>query len=88
MAKTPKTGNSELEMQSEISALIGSIAKAFAISESEAIKAVEDGAIAMDFGQDDNGNRFVTATFDNQTARIYQGAIKYAEASALGENSE
>ena len=77
MTKSPDAGDAKLEMQTEISALIGSIAKAFDISESIAIEAVEKGAIVMDFGQDSSGNRFVAATYANKTARIYQGAIKY-----------
>ncbi len=64
------------EMHSEISALIGAIAKAFAITESQAIEALERDAVAMEFQQDSNGNRYVAATYDGQTARIYQGAIK------------
>jgi hypothetical protein len=87
MAKEPETAGSKLEMQPEISALIGSIAKAFAMPESEAVEAVEQGAVTMDFSQDDNGNRFIAATYDNQTARIYQGAIKYAKASESEEGS-
>jgi hypothetical protein len=79
MDKAETTGASKPEMRGEISALIGAIAKAFGISESEAASAAESGSIALDFGQDDNGNRFVAATFGEQTARIYQGAIKYAE---------
>ncbi len=65
------------EMHAEIAALIGAIAKAFSIPDMEAIAAVERGAIAMDFGRDESGNPFVAATFGEQTARIYQGAIKH-----------
>ena len=73
MANAPANGDPRREMHTEISALIGSLAKAFAMSESETVRAVERGSIAMDFGQDANGNRFVAAVFDGQTARIYTG---------------
>lgn len=65
------------EMHAEIAALIGALAKAFDIPEAEAITAVERGAIAMDFGRDESGNPFVAAKLGEQTARIYQGAIKH-----------
>ncbi len=77
MADLPSNDAPKPEMHAEISALIGAIAKAFDIPEAEAINAVEHGSIAMDFGQDESGNRFVAATFGERTARIYQGAIKH-----------
>ena len=64
------------EMYTEIGALIGAIAEAFAISEDEAVQAVEQSRIAMSLARDANGNPFVTATYDGRTARLYQGAIK------------
>ena len=67
---------SHLEMHAEISALIGAIAKAFAMTESQAIRAAEQNAMEMDFQHDSNGNRFVAVTYEGRTARIYQGAIK------------
>ena len=73
--------SSEKEMEAEIEALIGAIAKAFGISEAEAIKAAEGGAITMEFGTDNAGNRFVAASYGEQNARIYQGAIKYTGSS-------
>lgn len=79
MVRAANKGASKPEMRGEISAFIGAIAKAFGVPESEAASAAESGAIAVDFGQDDNGNRFVAVTFGERTARIYQGAIKYAE---------
>lgn len=66
------------EMYSEIGALIGAIAQAFSIAEAEAIAAVEQNRLSMEFGRDANGNPFVTATLGGKTARIYQGAIKRA----------
>ncbi len=65
------------EMFSEIGALIGTIAQAFSITEAEAIAAVEENRLAMEFGRDENGNPFVAATLDGRMARIYQGAIKH-----------
>lgn len=66
------------EMYSEIGALIGAVAQAFSITEAQAITAVEQNRLAMEFGRDENNNRYVTATLDARTARIYQGAIKHA----------
>jgi hypothetical protein len=65
------------EMYAEIAALIGALAKTFAMEESAAAAAVESGAMALEFGRDANGNRFVAANFGGKTARIYQGAIKH-----------
>ena len=67
------------EMYGEIAALIGALAKTFAIEESAAAAAVESGAMTLDFGRDANGNRFVAATFAGRAARVYQGAIKRAD---------
>ena len=64
------------EMFSEISALMGSIAKAFNLDESAAISALEKGDIEMSFETDNNGNRFVLARYQDQVARLYAGAIK------------
>jgi hypothetical protein len=60
------------EMYSEIGALLGAIAQAFT--------GVEQNRLTMEFGRDENGNPFVTATLDGTAARIYQGAIKRAPA--------
>ena len=64
------------EMYAEIAALVGALAKTFAMKDAEAATAVESGAMALDFAQDANGNRFVAATYAGKTARVYQGAIK------------
>lgn len=64
------------EMYKEIAALVAALGKAFARSEGDIISALEKGEIALDFGQDENANRFVMATFAGKTARVYQGAIK------------
>lgn len=64
------------EMYKEIAALVAAIGKAFVRPEAEVIAALEKNAIALAFGSDENGNRFVLATFEGRTARIYQGAIK------------
>ncbi len=69
------------EMYAEIAALIGSLAKTFAIKDSEAAAAVESGAMALDFAADANGNRFVAARYQGKVARIYQGAIKHADSA-------
>lgn len=64
------------EMYGEISALMGSITKAFSLDESAAISALENGDIDMSFETDNNGNRFVLARYQDQVARLYAGAIK------------
>jgi hypothetical protein len=65
------------EMYGEIAGLIGALAKALALEEDAVIAAVERGALALDFGADDNGNRYVAATYQGRTARVYQGAIRH-----------
>jgi hypothetical protein len=67
------------EMYNEISALVAALAKTFAMKDAEAAQALESGAMALDFAQDANGNRFVAATYEGKTARVYQGAIKRPE---------
>jgi uncharacterized FlgJ-related protein len=69
------------EMYGEIAALVGALAKSFGIEESAAAAAVESGAMALTFGRDANGNRFVAATYAGRTARVYQGAIKREDRS-------
>ena len=66
------------EMFEEISALMGGIAKAFGLEESETISALERGDISMAFDVDANGNRFAQATYQEQSARLYAGAVKHA----------
>jgi len=63
-------------MYGEIAALVGALAKTFVLEESAAAAAVESGAMTLAFDRDTNGNRFVAATFEGRTARVYQGAIK------------
>ncbi len=74
MANDSKTG--EREMFDEIAALMGGIAKAFELDESQTITALEEGVIEMVFETDANGNPFVLATYGEKTARLYAGAIK------------
>lgn len=64
------------EMYQEIAALVAALGKAFGLPESDIIAALEKQAVSLDFGRDENGNRFVRATLSGKTARIYQGAIK------------
>jgi hypothetical protein len=82
MSETPEKDSSakeRREMYAEIAALVGALAKTFAIKEAAAAEAVESGTMTLDFVSDANGNRFVAATFEGQTARVYQGAIKRDE---------
>lgn len=67
------------EMYSEIAALVAALAKSFGIKDEQAAEAVESGAMALQFGQDANGNRFVTAQYQGQNNRVYQGAIKRSD---------
>lgn len=71
-ADTPDTR----EMYKEIATLIASLAKAFELSDSDVVAALDNNAIVLDFGEDENENRFVRATHGGKTVRIYQGAIK------------
>jgi hypothetical protein len=64
------------EMYKEIATLVASLGKAFGRPEAAIIAALEKNQISLEFGRDANGNRFVLATFEGQTARVYQGAIK------------
>ena len=75
MADKPAPPDSR-EMYTEIAGLIGAIAKAFVMPESEAVAAMERHAIALEFGQDANGNRFVLAAYGGRSVRVYPGAIK------------
>jgi hypothetical protein len=80
MAKNLKDeAGGQREMYDEISNLVGSIAKALEISDSEVIDAAERGELAIEFGADANGNRFVSASMGQRQAKIYQGAIKHDE---------
>lgn len=63
------------EMFDEINALIGSVAKAFAVSETEVVTAIEQGRLGMEMATDDDGRHFIAATLDERSVRIYQGAI-------------
>lgn len=64
------------EMYKEIAALVAALGKAFALPEAEVIAALDRNAVTLDFGRDENGNRFVLAALNGRSARIYQGAIK------------
>lgn len=72
----PPASKDRREMYGEIAALVGALAKTFVLEESAAAAAVESGAMTLAFDRDANGNRFVSATFEGRTARVYQGAIK------------
>jgi hypothetical protein len=67
------------EMYNEISALVAALAKTFAMKDADAAQALESGAMTLDFAEDGNGNRYVAATYQGKTARVYQGAIKRSE---------
>ena len=71
--------NEPREMYSEISALVGTLAKTFGLKDSDAAAAVESGDMTLAFSRDANGNRFVAASYGGKTARLYQGAVKHAD---------
>ncbi len=64
------------EMYQEIAALVAALGKAFEMADADVTSALERNAIALSFGRDENGNRFVLATLEGRSARVYQGAIK------------
>ncbi len=76
------------EMYSEINALIGSLAKAFEIDDKTVVADLEAGRINLDMAADENGNRYLAATRDDRTARVYQGAIQYDRPPAGGDQGE
>lgn len=67
------------EYYDEINTLVGALAKALHIDDKQIAADLESGAIALRMDEDENGNRFVEATRDGATARVYQGAIIHAE---------
>ena len=66
------------EMYTEIAALIGAIAKALEMKDSDIAQALEQSAMTLEFGMDANENRFVAVSHEGRTVRVYQGAIKRA----------
>ena len=75
----PAAGAENREMYSEVAALVGTLAKAFTLTESAAAAAIESGAMTLDFAKDANGNHFVAANFAGKSARVYKDAIKYTD---------
>ncbi|MGE5545710.1 MAG: hypothetical protein ACM33T_02340 [Solirubrobacterales bacterium] len=63
------------EMYDEINALVGAVAKALDVSETEVITAIEQGRLGMELQTDEDGRNFVAIECDGKSARIYQGAI-------------
>jgi hypothetical protein len=63
------------EMFEEINALVGTVAKAFDVSEVEVITAIEQGRLGMEMLTDEDGRNYIQASLDEREVRIYQGAI-------------
>lgn len=64
------------EMYDEINALIGAVAKALDVSETEVVTAIEQGRLGMEMLTDDEGRNYLEVTSDDgRVARVYQGAI-------------
>ncbi len=64
------------EMYDEINALIGAVAKALDVSETEVVTAIEQGRLGMEMLTDGEGRNCLEVTSDDgRVARIYQGAI-------------
>jgi hypothetical protein len=63
------------EMHDEISALIGTVAKALDIGDVEVITALEEGRLGLEMKTDESGHNYVEATCDDKSARIYPDAI-------------
>ncbi len=70
------------EMYTEITALVGSIAKALVLPEPEVIKAIEENKLVINFGQDDDGERYIGLDYEGKKARLYKGAIYYEDVDA------
>ncbi|WP_413206634.1 hypothetical protein [Rhodospirillum sp. A1_3_36] len=68
------------EMFDEINALFGTIADAFKLNADGLAKALEDGSMALDMGQNEDGDRFVAATYtqngESRTCRIFNDGIR------------
>ncbi len=67
------------EMYNEIATLVGSIAKALSLSETETVAGIEAGDIVISLNQDDDGEKFVRIEYEGKKARLYKGAIYYEE---------
>ncbi len=65
----------EREMYDEITALLGSVAKALDVSEMEVVTAIEQGRLALEMKTDDDGRNYLEAACDGKAAHIYPGAI-------------
>ncbi|MSO72647.1 MAG: hypothetical protein EXQ84_03430 [Rhodospirillaceae bacterium] len=78
----PARGQENREMYSEIAALVGTLAKTFAIEERVAAAGIESGALTLNFAADANGNRYVAASYAGRAARLYKDAIKHADPGA------
>lgn len=63
----------------EINALVASIAKALGQDDKQVATGLESGAITLSLGEDENGNRYIEARCGDQTGKVYQGAIRYAD---------
>ncbi len=63
------------EMYDEINALVGTVAKALNTSEMEVVTAIEQGRLGMEMLTDEDGRNYLQVSFDDRSARIYQGAI-------------
>ncbi|MBK1665716.1 hypothetical protein CKO38_10225 [Rhodospirillum rubrum] len=74
----------------EINTLFGTIAEAFALEGDALARALEDGSMTLERGEDQDGNRFVAATLERdgsrRTARIFKDAIHH-EGEATGEGT-
>ncbi|MDR3441175.1 hypothetical protein [Telmatospirillum sp.] len=66
------------EMYGELNALLGAIAKALDIEAEQAARAVEQGDIAVEMREDERGERFLSVLYQGRSAKVYQGAIRYA----------
>ena len=70
------------EMYTEITTLVGSIAKALELTEEDTVKALEANEIDVAMGEDDDGQRFIALEYQGKKARLYKGAIYYGDPDA------
>lgn len=76
------------EMYDEVAALLGTIAKAFDLSDADAAKAVEEGRVTVELAADDAGARYVRVSMAGRAARLYPGAILHESESPEEEAEE
>ncbi len=76
------------EMYDEIAQLLGGIAKALDMPDDQVAKAIEDGAIQLEMGADERGERYIRVSRDGRAARLYAGAILHENETTPVEDED